>query len=100
VECVTTHPAQLLEITDKKGALTPGLDADLVVVDDTGNLYQTWKFGENVFDVDDPVPLIKQEVKKISAPKRENMPFGERFTIPELTHQLVQVASPSGVKVH
>jgi adenine deaminase len=100
VECVTAHPAKLLGITDKKGALTTGLDADLVVVDDTGNLYQTWKFGEKVFDVDEPVVPVKEEVKKIPAPKGENIPFGERFTIPELTHQLIQVASSSGVKVH
>lgn len=100
VECVTAHPAKLLGITHKKGALTPGLDADLVVIDDTGNLFQTWKFGEKVFDVDEPVVPVKQEVRKVSAPKREDIPFGERFTIPEPSLELVKVASPSGVKVH
>ena len=102
VECVTSHPAKLLGITDKKGALTPGLDADLVVVDDAGNLFQTWKFGEKVFDVDDPVGSVKQEFKKVPAPGRqENVPFGERFTIPESASlKLANVTSPSGVKLH
>jgi adenine deaminase len=78
VECVTAHPAALLGITDKKGSLNPGLDADLVVLDDAGNLYQTWKFGEKVFDVERPVKDEKQEAKKV-APRKESIPFGERY---------------------
>jgi adenine deaminase len=98
---VTEHPAKLLGITDKKGALSPGLDADLVVIDDEGNLFQTWKFGEKVFDVDEPVAPFKQEIKKVSTPRQESVPFGERFTIPESKSlKLVKVTSPSGVKVH
>ena len=101
VECVTAHPAKLLGITDKKGGLIPGLDADLVVLDDEGNLFQTWKFGEKVFDVDEPVAPVKQEIKKVPTPRRESVPFGERFTIPEPTSlTLTKVTSPSGVKVH
>ena len=95
VECVTAHPARLLGIADKKGFLTPGLDADLVVLDDAGIVHQTWKFGEKVFDVEVEKPL-KQEAKKVSL-KRESIPFGERFTIPE-SITLVKVTS-NGVKV-
>jgi adenine deaminase len=100
VECVTTHPAKLLGITDKKGGLSAGLDADLVVLDDAGNLYQTWKFGEKVFDANDPVPAFKEEIKKSTASKRENVPFGERFTVPDTSLNLVKVISGGGVKVH
>jgi adenine deaminase len=100
VECVTTHPAKLLGIADKKGALTPGFDADFVVLDDVGNVHQTWKFGEKVFDTDDSVVSVKREVKEFSVPKREGVPFGERFTLPDPSLQLAKVTSPTGVKVH
>jgi len=101
VECVTAHPAALLGISEKKGSLRPGLDADLVVIDDAGNLYQTWKFGEKVHDVNEPKVQIKQELKKVSVPRRESIPFGERFTtVSDTVSELVRVVSPSGVKVH
>jgi adenine deaminase len=54
VECVTSHPAKLLRIDGKKGSLTSGLDADLVILDDDGGVYQTWKFGKKVYDVEEP----------------------------------------------
>jgi adenine deaminase len=98
VECVTAHPAQLLGIADSKGFLAPGLDADLVVLDDVGNVHQTWKFGEKVFDLESPV---KQEVKKGIQNKdsmKESVRCGERFTVPE-TRKLVNVTS-NGVRVH
>jgi adenine deaminase len=97
VECVTAHPAALLNITDKKGSLNPGLDADLVVLDDAGNVYQTWKFGEKVFDVERPVKDEKQEAKKV-APRKESIPFGERYTVME-TPKLVNVTS-NEIRVH
>jgi adenine deaminase len=100
IECVTTHPAKLLGITDKKGSLSPGSDADLVVVDDLGHVYQTWKFGEKVFDEMDPQIAPKLEMKKVVIPRRESIPFGERFTVPETTLKLARVTSPNGVKVH
>ena len=90
----------MLGITDKKGALTPGLDADLVIIDDEGNLFQTWKFGEKVFDVDEPIVSVKQMFKRVSGSKWENIPFGERFMVPEPSLKLVEVPAPSGVKVH
>jgi adenine deaminase len=78
--------------------LAPGLDADLVVLDDTGNVHQTWKFGEKVFDLESPV---KQEVKKGILNKEsmnESVRCGERFTVPE-TRKFVNVTS-NGVRVH
>jgi adenine deaminase len=100
IECVTTHPAKLLGLIDKKGSLSPGLDADLVVVDDLGHLYQTWKFGEKVFDAAPPQVAPKDETKKVVIPRKESLHFGERFTVPEATLKLARVTSPSGVKVH
>jgi adenine deaminase len=103
VDCVTAHPAKLLGITDKKGGLSPGLDADLVILDDAGNVHQTWKFGEKVFDVDEPVVNLKvaKEAKRVVAPRKENPPFGERFTIPDTTLEIARVTSPTGiVRVH
>jgi N-acetylglucosamine-6-phosphate deacetylase len=48
VGCVTAHPAKLLGIEDRKGSLMPGCDADLVVLNNNGKVYQTWKFSELV----------------------------------------------------
>jgi len=50
VACVTEHPAKLLGIEASKGFLTPGCDADFVILDDYGNVTQTWKTGKLVFD--------------------------------------------------
>ena len=87
VETVSSHPGKLLGISDNKGELGPGLDADLVVLDDVGNLYQTWKFGVKVFDVNDCEPVtkeedvvVKDEIEKNSAPRRYNNCSGKRFT--------------------
>jgi N-acetylglucosamine-6-phosphate deacetylase len=33
--CAATNPARLLGVGDRCGSITPGLDADLVVMDDT-----------------------------------------------------------------
>ena len=49
IDCVTAHPARALGIEDSKGFLNPGCDADLVVLDDEGNVLETWKFGEKVY---------------------------------------------------
>lgn len=100
VECVTAHPAALLGLSDRKGSLRPGLDADLVVLDDVGNLYQTWKFGAKVYDVSEPEIVAKTDTRKVATPRRENVPFGERFTIADTISELARVVSPSGLKVH
>jgi N-acetylglucosamine-6-phosphate deacetylase len=50
IECVTSHPADLLHIGGIKGSLKPGAHADLVVLDDEGCVWETWKMGFKVFD--------------------------------------------------
>jgi adenine deaminase len=89
-----------LGISDRKGALRPGLDADLVVVDDAGKVYQTWKFGEKVYDVAEPQVAVTQETKKVVVRRRDSIPFGERYTVPDAPLKLARVTSPTGVKVH
>jgi len=112
VECVTSHPAHLLGITDKKGFLKPGLDADLAIIDDEGNLYQTWKFGGKVFDVEGAEEAVVDEedvavpAKVVTKRKRpslahigsfnEAISYSERFVGTDTP--VARVASP-GVKV-
>jgi len=102
VDCVTAHPAKLLGIADRKGGLTAGMDADLVVLDDAGDVCQTWKFGEKVFDVTDPIvePQMEQEIKKVKVPRKENeQRLGYSAFEPFL--ELAKVTSPTGVvRVH
>ncbi|XP_013886822.1 N-acetylglucosamine-6-phosphate deacetylase [Austrofundulus limnaeus] len=49
LEAASLHPAQLLNITNKKGTLDHGSDADLVLLDDDLNLRSTYIFGEEVW---------------------------------------------------
>jgi predicted amidohydrolase YtcJ len=104
VECVTAHPAELLGISNKKGSLRYGLDADLVILDDAGNVFQTWKFGEKVYDVAEPEKTTTEEkeekvpLTKVRSPPSELLtPFGERYTRSESP---LRVISPNGLKVH
>jgi len=54
---VTSTPARMLDLTARKGVLSPGADADLVILDETKDevgstqlkLAQVWKFGQCVF---------------------------------------------------
>lgn len=46
---VTANPARLMRITDKKGSLNTGVDADLVLVDDNFNVYKTFVRGVEVY---------------------------------------------------
>jgi N-acetylglucosamine-6-phosphate deacetylase len=66
VGCVTAHPAKLLGIEDRNGSLMPGCDADLVVLNHNGKVYQTWKFGKLVYDVDER-DRSKTETKRASS---------------------------------
>jgi hypothetical protein len=66
--------------------LKPGLDADLVVVDDEGNLFQTWKFGEKVFDIEEEEEAVVEEEDEAIAlkqpqqrPKRLSLAHIEQF---------------------
>lgn len=49
VETVTLHAARVLGIQDRKGAIAPGLDADLVVLDEDGGVGATVVEGEIVY---------------------------------------------------
>lgn len=42
-------PATVIGVQDRKGSLAPGKDADLVVIDEQVNVYQTWVKGKQVF---------------------------------------------------
>ena len=107
VECVTSHPARLLGIEDKKGSLTPDHDADFVVLDDHGNVYQTWKFGHKVYDVDEPefeCPEIrdKEPHHRLAI---KIMPLVDRFEIvvspcPGVSTAVVGVESPTKITIH
>ena len=57
LEAVTATPARMLGLQGAKGSLTPGADADLVVLSEIKSggrsqlvLEQTWKFGLKVYD--------------------------------------------------
>lgn len=52
IACATLNPAKCLggEVEKLKGDLRSGSDADLVVVDDKGNLLATWVKGKLVFE--------------------------------------------------
>ena len=117
VESVTSHPATLLNLSDKKGFLKPGMDADLVILDTEGNVHQTWKFGEKIFDITDPVPTeelpdsIPSErktvnaVKRLIAPRMESIGSQERYYRADgladgQTNGIAKVIGVNGVKVH
>ena len=51
LEAATLHPAQLLRITDRKGTLEYGTDADFIMLDDNLNVKYTYVAGELVWDV-------------------------------------------------
>ncbi|XP_013388887.1 N-acetylglucosamine-6-phosphate deacetylase-like isoform X2 [Lingula anatina] len=50
LESASLHPARLLKITDRKGSLDYGTDADFVMLDDSLNLLATYIGGELVWD--------------------------------------------------
>ncbi|KAF8504721.1 Metallo-dependent hydrolase [Russula emetica] len=49
IKCVTFNPALCLGIEDRKGTLRPGADADLVILDRSGNVLSTWVRGKEVW---------------------------------------------------
>ena len=50
LESATLHPAQMLEITDKKGTLGYDTDADFIFLDNSLNVLATFIGGEKVWD--------------------------------------------------
>ena len=53
LESATLHPAQMLGITDTKGTLEYGTDADFVLLDDELNVLHTYIAGECVWNSDE-----------------------------------------------
>jgi len=49
VRMASLSPANIAGIADRKGQLKPGADADFVVLDDAGEVRQTWHAGRRVF---------------------------------------------------
>jgi N-acetylglucosamine-6-phosphate deacetylase len=43
------HPARSIGMDDRKGALLPGLDADLLIADDGFHIRQTFVGGRRVY---------------------------------------------------
>lgn len=50
LQCVTEHPARLLGIYGRKGSLSPGADADLVVLNAQREVTMVFKAGQVVFE--------------------------------------------------
>jgi N-acetylglucosamine-6-phosphate deacetylase len=51
IRMATLTPATIAGVAERKGQLVPGADADLVVLDASGQVRQTWRAGERVFGV-------------------------------------------------
>ena len=49
VRMASTVPAQVLGLSDSKGRIAPGFDADLVALDGDLNVVMTWVGGRLVF---------------------------------------------------
>ena len=45
VACASAHPAASIGLMDRKGSLLPGLDADLLLLDENCNVSAVWKSG-------------------------------------------------------
>lgn len=51
VEAASLHPAQCLNIADRKGTLNFGADADFVMLDDNLHVQSTWIAGNRVYHI-------------------------------------------------
>ena len=50
LESASLHPAEMLDITDRKGTLDYGTDADFIILDEALNVQATYIAGEKVWD--------------------------------------------------
>lgn len=50
LEAATLHPAEALNITDRKGTLNFGADADFILLTQELDLISTWIAGECVYE--------------------------------------------------
>jgi N-acetylglucosamine-6-phosphate deacetylase len=80
LEAATLHPAQVLGITERKGTLAVGADADLVLLDDQLQLQATFIAGQQTYTVNSPTfaryiePCLNHQSKKrrtVSVPSYE-----------------------------
>jgi len=66
LESLTLAGAEMLDLQDRVGSLTPGKDADFIILSgDPFSVYtrieQTWVEGEKVFDLSDPTDKLHAE---------------------------------------
>lgn len=66
LEAASLHPADCLGITDRKGTLNYGSDADFILLDDDMKIHSTWISGECVF------VSAEHRVPKVSTQWTEN----------------------------
>jgi N-acetylglucosamine-6-phosphate deacetylase len=50
LKMMTSTPARILDVSDRKGSLTPGKDADIVIFDNEINIQMTMVAGKIIFD--------------------------------------------------
>ena len=62
LEAATLHPAQLLKITDRKGTLEYGTDADFVMLDENLQVHATFIAGEKVWSDNYADDILKTKV--------------------------------------
>ena len=60
LEAASLHPAQVLGITNRKGTLDYGTDADLVILDDELKIMATYIAGECVWQEVEGVVSVQQ----------------------------------------
>ncbi|KAG5676211.1 hypothetical protein PVAND_006060 [Polypedilum vanderplanki] len=62
LEAASLHPAKCLEISDRKGTLNYGADADFILMDDNLVIHSTWIAGECVFESESHAlpPVVSQ----------------------------------------
>jgi N-acetylglucosamine-6-phosphate deacetylase len=53
IRMATLTPATIAGVADRKGHLRPGADADLLVLDASGQVRQTWRAGELVYSANE-----------------------------------------------
>ncbi len=49
IRMATLTPAMITSVNNRKGKVAPGMDADLVVLDERGCVQQTWVRGQLVY---------------------------------------------------
>ena len=62
LEAATLHPAQLLNVTDRKGTLEYDTDADFVILDDNLHVHATFIAGQKVWGDNFADEMIRTKV--------------------------------------